>query len=67
MLDVPTDFPHIFAREGVVTSLASALTGAAPSGGQPTFAVAVTDYFGGVGGNGQQSSSQDTGSRKCET
>jgi len=48
-LDVPPDFPGVFPREGVVVSLATALTGAGGRGQAPTFALVMTDYFGGVG------------------
>ncbi|MEU4420821.1 hypothetical protein AB0F81_09350 [Actinoplanes sp. NPDC024001] len=44
-LDVPSRFPPVFPREAVVTDLAGALTGAE----QPTFALVMTDYFGGAG------------------
>jgi len=48
-LDVPPDFSGLFPREGVVLSLAAALTGAVDRGEAPTFALVMTDYFGGVG------------------
>lgn len=47
-LDVPAEFPAIFPREGVVISLVSQLTGARRC--PPTFALVMTDYFGGIGG-----------------
>jgi hypothetical protein len=49
-LDVPVGFPVVFPREAVVASLAAAVTGAASRQQQPTFAVVMTEYFGGVGG-----------------
>ncbi len=49
-LDVPVDFPVTFPREGVAAGLAAAVTGAAARQQQPTFAVLMTEYFGGVGG-----------------
>ena len=49
LLDVPLDFSGLFPREGVVLSLAAALTRAAQRGEGPTFALVMTDYFGGVG------------------
>ena len=48
-LDVPVGFPGTFPREVVVASLAAAVTGAASQQQQPTFAVVMTEYFGGVG------------------
>lgn len=42
MLDVPSDFPGIFPREAVIATLAAELAG-------DTFALVVTDYFGGFG------------------
>jgi hypothetical protein len=48
-LDVPSEFPPVFPREGVVVSLAAALTRAGGNSRQPTFALVMTDYFGGVG------------------
>lgn len=47
-LDVPPDFPATFPREGVVLSLAAALTGSVDRGEAPTFALVMTDYFGGA-------------------
>ncbi|MEV4345707.1 hypothetical protein AB0J83_14650 [Actinoplanes sp. NPDC049596] len=44
MLDVPADFPGDFPREGVVAALAAAVSGPAP-----TFALVMTEYFGGMG------------------
>ena len=44
-LDVPDDFPSDFPREGVVADLAAAVTGAGPA----TFALVMTEYFGGAG------------------
>ncbi|WP_434424870.1 hypothetical protein [Nannocystis pusilla] len=45
-LDVPATVPSIFPSEGVVCRMARELTGAEA----PTFALVMTDYFGGVGG-----------------
>jgi hypothetical protein len=45
MLDIPPDFPVIFPREAVVLSLAAALAGERAA----TFALVMTDYFGGAG------------------
>lgn len=45
-LDVPAGFPPIFPQEGVVRRIACELTGE-PA---PTFALVMTDYFGGAGG-----------------
>jgi hypothetical protein len=44
-LDLPPGLPSVFPRERVVLSLAAALTGAADT----TFALVMTDYFGGAG------------------
>jgi hypothetical protein len=48
-LDLPEDFPPLFPRERVVLSLAAALTRAADCGQIPTFALVMTEYFGGIG------------------
>jgi hypothetical protein len=45
MLDVPADFPPTFPRQAVVADLAAALT----DDTRP-FALVMTDYFGGAGG-----------------
>ncbi|MFZ6180911.1 hypothetical protein [Nannocystis pusilla] len=45
-LDVPAAVPSTFPAEGVVCRMARELTGAEA----PTFALVMTDYFGGVGG-----------------
>lgn len=45
-LDVPEDFPIVFPREGVVRTMVNEVT----STSSPTFAVVMTDYFGGAGG-----------------
>jgi hypothetical protein len=47
--DVPSEFPPVFPREGVVVSLAAALTCTGSNDQQPTFVLVMTDYFGGVG------------------
>ncbi|GAA3390505.1 hypothetical protein [Cryptosporangium minutisporangium] len=47
-LDVPPDFPGTFPREGVVAELAAAVAGTTPSD-ELTFALLMTDYFGGIG------------------
>jgi hypothetical protein len=44
-LDVPSGFPGVFPREGVVAQLVAELTGR----GAPRFALIRTEYFGGVG------------------
>ncbi|GGN97175.1 hypothetical protein GCM10010112_89130 [Actinoplanes lobatus] len=45
LLDVPDDLPSIFPREAVLADLAASVTGRDPA----SFAVIMTDYFGGVG------------------
>ncbi|WP_327003702.1 hypothetical protein OHA72_53010 [Dactylosporangium sp. NBC_01737] len=45
LLDLPAGLPPVFPRERVVLRLAAALTGTA----EPTFALVMTDYFGGAG------------------
>lgn len=45
MLDLPPDFPCIFPQEGVLVSLVAELT----VNPRPTFALIMTDYFGGMG------------------
>ncbi|MBU2664226.1 hypothetical protein KOI35_12055 [Actinoplanes bogorensis] len=44
-LDVPAAFPDEFPRAGFLSALAAAVTGRE----DPTFAVVLTEYFGGVG------------------
>jgi hypothetical protein len=44
-LELPIGFPRTFPTQGVLAQLAAALTGTA----EPTFAVVMTNYFGGVG------------------
>jgi hypothetical protein len=45
-LDVPAEFPPIFPRESVVELLAADLAGEP----DPDYALVMTDYFGGAGG-----------------
>jgi hypothetical protein len=45
-LDLPPELPPVFPRERVVLSLAAALAGTEDC----TFALVMTDYFGGIGG-----------------
>lgn len=47
--DLPAGCPATFPSERVVLSLATALTQASSRGRGPTFALAMTDYFGGYG------------------
>ncbi|GAB3852104.1 hypothetical protein ACFPIJ_53935 [Dactylosporangium cerinum] len=49
-LDLPPGLPAVFPDEGVVLSLAAALTGAADVSQIPPCALVMTDYFGGAGG-----------------
>lgn len=44
-LDIPSEFPALFPREGVVREMVCEMTGKH----EPTFAIVMTDYFGGVG------------------
>ena len=44
-LDVPSGFPGVFPREGIVAQLVAELTGLEV----PTFALIQTEYFGGAG------------------
>ncbi len=46
LLDVPSEFPIVFPREGVVAQLVAELTGL----DAPRFALIRTEYFGGAGG-----------------
>ena len=48
-LDLPAGLPSIFPSERVVLSLAAAVTHAADCARIPTFALVMTDYFGGTG------------------
>ncbi len=58
-LDVPSGFPGVFPREGIVAQLVKELTGLEAA----TFALIQTDYF---GGTGDQWACAFTGER-CET